>query len=149
MGEPAVYEWGADPIFHTHARLLICHVLQLKPSAHVPRTFFLGGTHPIRKAVCCGVLTSVAVREKQTVYEVDDGTGTLTCTYWHNNTPEADANNSLDLADSVMLWGIINDYRGVRQMTVNLLCKVSPTQECVHWMEAMHVYKTCNQPSRK
>ena len=83
---PEPLYWGLDPLFHVHVKLLAATWHGMVDATPGGDICWLG-THPVRYVEAAGVVVSVHVRSGPrgpTEFILDDGTGLVTCTLWHD-----------------------------------------------------------------
>ncbi|KAL7314569.1 hypothetical protein PS15m_006125 [Mucor circinelloides] len=131
---------GLDPLFLTNVKLTIHDVLDLEQANEDLIGVYKLFDHKIKLADICGTVVAVERNNYTTDYTVDDGTGTITCSYW-SATEKIDY-SPLPLGTSVRITGKISTYRDERQIVIyDIYPTLDPNQELQHFVQAILLKK--------
>ncbi|OBZ89531.1 CST complex subunit STN1 [Choanephora cucurbitarum] len=140
---------GIDPLFLTHAKLIIRDVLVLNKSENTPIDLYDYCGHRIKFVEICGII--VAVEFSSTSYRytgvflLDDGTGTIECVLWLNSM-KLDNNRPFELGTTIRIMGKISTVRDEKQITVyDLYPTHDPHLEVTHFLQAIQLKKIYQQ----
>ncbi|KAI8349627.1 hypothetical protein EDC96DRAFT_519916 [Choanephora cucurbitarum] len=140
---------GIDPLFLTHAKLIIRHVLELNTSENTPIDLYDYCGHRIKFVEICGILVAIELSSTSYRYTVDDGTGTIECVLWLNSM-KLDNNRPFELGTTVSIMGKISTVRDQKQITVyDLYPTQDPHLEVTHFLQAIQLQKTYQQQFKK
>lgn len=73
--------WGLDFYFQTYNKMFVCDILSMSEYPMFPGAYMYKN-HPIYKVDVEGVIVKVDQNSKCFMYEVDDGTGVISCSCW-------------------------------------------------------------------
>ncbi|KAF1796748.1 hypothetical protein FB192DRAFT_1403485 [Mucor lusitanicus] len=136
---------GLDPLFLTNVKLTIHDLLQLEQTNEDLIGVYKLFDHKIKLADICGTIVAVERNNYTTDYTVDDGTGTVTCTYW--SAAEKLDYKPLPLGTSVRITGKISTYRDQRQIVIYDIYPTSdPNQELQHFVQTLLLKKEYEKP---
>lgn len=109
--------WGLDSVFWSYVRLFISDIRGLSEYESLPETIFcLNGIHPIHRVCIVGVAVDVRVYATNTTLWIDDGTGIISSTLWHNDEEPTDHQNRL--GQLLLVTGKLSKFRGDRQIQI-------------------------------
>ncbi|KAI7828387.1 hypothetical protein BX661DRAFT_13574 [Kickxella alabastrina] len=146
-------DWGLDPLFWTSAKLFISDLhsaiantngAYASAASSSAAVFFVGNEHVVRSVELVGVVVSVDARgSKMTVYQIDDGTGIISCV--HFTTTEEQNNYNLrhnyELGITLCIEGRLSTFRDERQVIVRVCKQIEPNQETLAWLERLSLRK--------
>ena len=143
--------WGLDPLYFSHVKLFISHLLLL-PRTVDPPTFLLS-SHPLTSVELVGVIVGVDRRERWVGYLVDDSTGVVQCKVWGGEGGEEKGwgwmeggeegdGERLGLGVVVRVMGRVVEWRGEREVNVSCIrVERDEGAEMLHWMECIRLYE--------
>ena len=161
--------WGLDFYFQTYNKMYICDILSIEEYAIFPGAYMYKN-HPIYKVDIIGVVVRVDQNSKCFMYEVDDGTGVISCSCWKmsytdqyrvnvesniyelpavlqnkfemmNKTDES-RNNGYSLGNVINIRGKISTFRNKRQIVAaNHKIVEDPMVQVFRMMELPKLYK--------
>ncbi|KAH9561765.1 hypothetical protein CY35_05G039500 [Sphagnum magellanicum] len=155
-----VREWGLDPMYFSHVRLLAFDLLAVRPLPHMPGRFVRRG-RPVRKVEMLGVVVSTDQKERYIRFILDDGTACVPCVLWMNHSRlqvtnpkrlELELQNELTmslmrqvkLGQLLRVQGRLTVFNNQIQITVSSLQgERDPNAEVLHWMECMRLASHC------
>ena len=152
--------WGQDPIFRTHAKMYIGDIMSM-PSADGYDSVFMHNSHPVTKVDVMGVVVHADVKATYSSYVLDDGTGTIFCTYWPNDNQEekftslpsglkelasqfGTRDEGFSVGTALHVRGKLRRYQGNTEISVSYVRKMCDPYEEVHrMMELPVLYTQC------
>ncbi|KAK4509138.1 uncharacterized protein ATC70_007488 [Mucor velutinosus] len=136
---------GLDPLFLTNVKLTIHDLLNLEQTNEDLIGVYKLFEHKIKLADICGTIVAVERNNYTTNYTVDDGTGTVTCSYW-SATEKLDY-KPLSLGTTVRITGKISTYKDERQIVIyDIYPTFDPNQELQHFVQAILLRKEYEKP---
>jgi hypothetical protein len=116
--------WGVDKLYWTHVQLNIVDVLELPeyPGQSGSGCYSLGN-HPICRVEVMGDIVRLHGKSRNVVFDVDDGTGVISCCLWRPGKDSDDGVPNLELGQLVTVQGRVTLYLGARQITASAICK--------------------------
>lgn len=75
-------QWGLDPIYWSHARLLACQIQRGLESVPGIENSHILGAHSLSRVEIVGTIVRVVELERMIKYTLDDSTGLVDCTHW-------------------------------------------------------------------
>lgn len=113
--------WGLDPLFENKFKLNIIDVLQLIQYPNYKGVYTLLN-HAVVDVWIMGDVLSIQVKEKYTVYRVDDGTGSIRCICWMNDS-RLSVPRYFDIkhGDLVTVMGRVSEYDGRKNIETSLI----------------------------
>jgi hypothetical protein len=94
----------------------------------------------------CGIVNGISVHSKFVRIVVDDGTGSLTCTYWM--TEEKSKVPNILLGQLIVLHGRLGVYKSEIQVTIDHWeVKHDPNFESLYWTQTMKLKKLFYRPT--
>jgi len=135
----------ADSTLHSHLRLAVATLRQLQPFPHVADVFNLC-FHPVSLVELAGYVVRRVIRRARVEFTLDDGTGLIACTHWHD--ADSDDNDDDDTADVhvgtfVRLHGKLKLFRGRLNVTVyRLVREERPDAQALIWLEQVHAARS-------
>ncbi|KAF8079888.1 hypothetical protein N665_0994s0013 [Sinapis alba] len=147
----------------THAKLLTRDIHRLTPSPTEANSFSLGGGITwFSRVETVGTIVSRDMTEKFLKFNVDDGTGCVTCIMWLNQLTSPYFNRfdsstillhsgfarrqarDIRIGAVARVRGRVGLYRGVMQITVtNVVIERDPNAEILHWLECVRLSRSC------
>ncbi|KNC81471.1 hypothetical protein, variant [Sphaeroforma arctica JP610] len=128
--------WGLDPSFFAAAHLSIRDIHWLQTYTDYPNICRYRN-HPIRLVRALGYVVSVHLFSNRQLFQVDDGTGVISCVQWISEAAQ-EANAStwhVQLGTLVYVSGRISTFREVRQITVSSISVEDDVMnEALWWM---------------
>lgn len=161
--------WGLDFYFQTYNKMYICDILSIEEYDIFPGAYMYKN-HPIYKVDIIGVVVRVDQNSKCFMYEVDDGTGVISCSCWKmsytdqyrinvksnshqlpavlqnkfemmNKTDES-RSNGYSLGNLIHIRGKISMFRNKRQIVAaNHKIMEDPMAQVFRMMELPQLYK--------
>ncbi|XP_062503326.1 CST complex subunit STN1-like [Corticium candelabrum] len=133
--------WGLDSLYWTHVQLNIVDVLELPEfPGQSDLGYYCLGNHPISRVEVMGDVVRLHGKSRNVVFEVDDGTGVISCCLWRHEKDSDDDVPKFGLGQLVTVQGRITLYRGSRQITVAAVhFETDVHAECRHWLELAHL----------
>ncbi|XP_046848918.1 CST complex subunit STN1-like isoform X3 [Xenia sp. Carnegie-2017] len=134
--------WGSDPLYWSHVKLFVRDVLCLRE--YPGFDFYAISNHPVVQVLIVGYVVKVHKKEKLITFEVDDGTGLISCCYWYNEHVDmVDAN----LGDLVTVMGKISNYHNARQIIISsFYIETDHNVEVLHWLDVMNIREIYLKP---
>ncbi|KAJ1647892.1 hypothetical protein J3B02_001677 [Coemansia erecta] len=138
-------EWGLDPLFWVPAKLFNGDLTRLVSAEPLSSTvFYIGNQHVIKAVELVGIVVSVERRAlKMIYYQIDDGTGVISCVHFTTPTEQAepDTLECYRIGDSVCVRGRLAVYRGQLEVIIRECEIVDPNQESLAWIERLSIRK--------
>lgn len=133
--------WGLDSQFWSYTRLLISDIHALKDYDALPgNSYRLNGVHPIHRVCIVGVAVEVKIHATNTSIFIDDGTGIILTTSWHNGDQPCHQNC---LGQLLMLAGKLSTFRGEHQINIQSIDEIlDPNIEILHWVQVLELQQT-------
>lgn len=134
--------WGLDPVFSARVKLNIADVMALQPHPTVPEVYCISN-HPVLSVHIMGDVVSIQKKSKMAKYEVDDGSGVISCTHWYLEQDSEEGLFIPTLGQLVSVWGKLSEYRNEKQLTVTTIVEhADPNVEPLHWLEVAQLKAT-------
>jgi hypothetical protein len=133
--------WGVDKLYWTHVQLNIVDVLELPeyPGQSGSGCYSLGN-HPICRVEVMGDIVRLHGKSRNVVFDVDDGTGVISCCLWRPGKDSDDGVPNLELGQLVTVQGRVTLYLGARQITASaIFFEKDVHAECRRWLELAHL----------
>ncbi|KAK6190919.1 hypothetical protein SNE40_002685 [Patella caerulea] len=155
--QPPKY-WGLDYHFRSCLKLYICEILQA-PYNTPCKGVFAYKNHPFQKVDIMGVIVGIDERTRCYTYNVDDGTGVITCAIWNNlpvdNYPLRRLPGILikklddvckpklyELGDMIHVCGKLKMFRNMREIVSSYHNKIlDPSTELHRIKELPHLHQ--------
>ncbi|ESQ36194.1 hypothetical protein EUTSA_v10008979mg [Eutrema salsugineum] len=147
---------------NTHAKLVARDIHRLVPSTIEANSFSLGGNVCVSRVETVGTIVSREMTHKFLKFDVDDGTGCVTCVIWLNQLSSSyfsrcDSSTILLLASAARkqaaevrigavarVRGRVGSYRGAMQITATVVVvERDPNAEILHWLECVRLSRSC------
>ncbi|KAI8338361.1 hypothetical protein BC941DRAFT_422669 [Chlamydoabsidia padenii] len=125
---------GLDPLMWTHVKLFIKDVIEL---VELPdcTDIYCFEDHNIRNVELCGIIVAVEQTLTMLIYTLDDGTGTIVCTWWKDSI---DTEEMISLGSCVRIFGLVTTFKENRQIKVYELDLITdPNWELIHALQVM------------
>ncbi|CAI8034072.1 CST complex subunit STN1 [Geodia barretti] len=87
----------------------------------------------------------VSVREKSgpVIYDVDDGSGVVSCVQWRKTRESSEGIYQPGIGQLVSVLGTVDQFRDQRQLKVTaIIPEEDPNAEPCHWLEVEHLWRT-------
>ncbi|CAA7026352.1 unnamed protein product [Microthlaspi erraticum] len=150
------------PLQDTHAKLVARDIHRLTQSPTEANSFSLGCGALFSRVETVGTIVSRDMTPKFLKFEVDDGTGCVTCVLWLNQLTSSyfsrrDPSTILLLSSTARkqaaavrigavarVRGRVGSYRGAMQITVTVVVvERDPNAEILHWLECVRLGRSC------
>lgn len=123
-------DWGRDRLLCGHPKLFIADLVRIPGSNEHPEKIFLYRNHPIFTVDVMGVITKVDERNRVVIYTIDDGTGSIPCTFFKNT----DQHDALEAVGDEIPKGPL------RQKYERILEEKDQLSECFEHGQLLHVW---------
>ncbi|KAI8889354.1 hypothetical protein K501DRAFT_329154 [Backusella circina FSU 941] len=133
---------GIDPLLNVDVKLFIKDIYSLATNDSL-KGFFRLYQHTIQNAEVCGCVVAIEMKGVTAIYTVDDGTGTIECTFEPDSPLQADP---IGLGDCVRVAGKINDHREMRELKAHALALMGPNDELMHNVQVLCLRKEYQKP---
>ncbi|KAJ2700713.1 hypothetical protein FB645_004887 [Coemansia sp. IMI 203386] len=138
-------EWGLDPMFWVSAKLFIGDLSRLVSAEPLSTTvFYIGNQHVIKAVELVGIVVSIERRAlKMIYYQIDDGTGIISCVHFTTPAEQADpdAVECYSIGDSICVRGRLAVYRNQLEVIIRESEAVDPNYETLAWLERLSLRK--------
>ena len=152
---------GLDSSYISHHKLFISqiysHVKIDNSTVSSPLFHFVYlNNRAISNVEIVGIIKSIKIQSKNTIFICDDGTGSIVCTYYHdiNDTTDSSINymKSFQLGDLVIIRGILIKYEPSNSLPYDYAIKIDflpggidklsdPNLEMFHWAKTMMMHE--------
>eukprot|EP01084_Bolivina_argentea_P008949 16750_1 len=152
-----VYGHGLDPLLFSTVKLSIKHLNNVKIinkinsnqngyNSNAIMPFFKLYQRFISNVMIIGFIIAIQIKDKYTMYTLDDSTATVNCKLWNK---ESNKNiNKWKIGAWVKIEGNINYFMNSIEINIKLIQQIiHPNEELMHWLECINIVKNVlNKP---
>ncbi|CAN8306039.1 unnamed protein product [Cochlearia groenlandica] len=147
---------------NTHAKLMARDINRLTQSPTEASSFSIGDSALISRVETVGTIISRDLTPNYLKFDVDDGTGCVTCIMWLNQNTSSffyrwdqpmvrllsrnarKKESELRIGALARVRGRVSSYRGMIQITTSAaVVEKDPNAEILHWLECVRLGQSC------